>query len=490
MLNSRIAFAAFGLAFVASRVLYSLIGVTFNAAPLRFYAQYVDPELLRTDLWQSLFYLKEQPPGYNLFLGSVLQLFPGDSEAAFHAAYVVFGFAMGTALLALLMRLGVRPAIALVTALVFTMNPVAILYENWLFYGYPLSALFVLAAWLLHRYITHGRALDGCAFFGCLAALSTIRTVYHPAWFALTVALLMLARPDWRGRTARYAALPATLLGSIYLKHFLLFGGFVIGGEVFQSLNLAHMATASLPAGAREELERTGRISSVLRMDYYANPEAAYSNLVPAPKKTGIAVLDEPIKSTGGANWNTVWMGRIGLRYREDALTVLRAYPGAYVRHVLWNVPRYFKDAGWSWPFDGQNHPNFGKLEAPLRAHSLLTTGTSLTTGTPWLSALWIPALLAFGAWKGTEGLKHRRSQAESAAQAAAITLFFAVGNIAYSALVTIAFSDSDHNRYRDEVSGLFAVLFGLALNEGWSRLYSRDKTPTPRPLPFAAFLK
>jgi hypothetical protein len=53
----------------------------------------------------------------------------------------------------------------------------------------------------------------------------------------------------------------------------------------------------------------------------------------------------------------------------------------------------------------------------------------------------------------------------------------FVMFNIVYVAAITIVFSSADHNRYRDEVSGLFAVLLGLALTAGmravdsWLRL-------------------
>jgi hypothetical protein len=156
-------------------------------------------------------------------------------------------------------------------------------------------------------------------------------------------------------------------------------------------------------------------------------------------------------------------MGKIGQQYKNDALVVLQSHPGAYAGQVLRNLTLYFQAADRGWPFDGTDHPNALELAAPLRASGWLTTGTSIASGSPWLSYLWIPGLLAFGVWQICRRLRGR-SDPSTAPDATGMTLLFAVFNIVYASAVTIVFSAADHNRYRDEVSGLFAVLFGLAL--------------------------
>ena len=70
---------------ILSRLVYRGLGVRFSAAPLDYYIQFLDPELLRHDLLRSLFYMRDQPPGFNGFLGLVLKLFPVDFAAAYGA---------------------------------------------------------------------------------------------------------------------------------------------------------------------------------------------------------------------------------------------------------------------------------------------------------------------------------------------------------------------------------------------------------------------
>ena len=70
------------------------LGVRFDMEPLEFYWQYVDPALLQHDLWRSIFYLDQQPPAFNLFLGTILHLAPKTPEVAFHVIRSGIGLAV------------------------------------------------------------------------------------------------------------------------------------------------------------------------------------------------------------------------------------------------------------------------------------------------------------------------------------------------------------------------------------------------------------
>ncbi len=65
-----------GLAFVLSSIWYSARGIRFDISTLPYFDQLLDPILLRTRLWQSLYYLHGQPPLFNLLAGVALKLEP------------------------------------------------------------------------------------------------------------------------------------------------------------------------------------------------------------------------------------------------------------------------------------------------------------------------------------------------------------------------------------------------------------------------------
>ncbi len=59
-----------------SRLGYYLAGVRFDARPILHFYQFVDPQLLKHRLLESMYYLHVQPPGLNLYIGIALKLFP------------------------------------------------------------------------------------------------------------------------------------------------------------------------------------------------------------------------------------------------------------------------------------------------------------------------------------------------------------------------------------------------------------------------------
>jgi hypothetical protein len=65
-LTSRSAYSLLSAVFVVSRIAYYLLGVRFDARPILTFFQFIDPELLKHRLLESLYYLHIQPPGFNL----------------------------------------------------------------------------------------------------------------------------------------------------------------------------------------------------------------------------------------------------------------------------------------------------------------------------------------------------------------------------------------------------------------------------------------
>src|ERR1017187_1985332 len=91
------------LVFAVSRVIYFAAGVRPDTIPIGTYLQYIDPALLREHLWQSLFYLREQPPGFNLYLGLVLKT-GAHPEAVFFIIHLLMGLALAFSLMVVMMK--------------------------------------------------------------------------------------------------------------------------------------------------------------------------------------------------------------------------------------------------------------------------------------------------------------------------------------------------------------------------------------------------
>jgi hypothetical protein len=479
--NQPTGLAIIAIVFVASRILYWSLGVRFDMEPLTFYWQYVDPDLLQHDLWRSIFYLDQQPPAFNLLLGTILHLAPKTPEVAFHIIYSGIGLALSLSLYALMVRINVNPRIALIIVLAVTLSPSTLLYENLLFYEYPLASLLCIAALFLHRYSTGGRPLDCLVFFSSLALISGIRALYHLTWFGAIAVLTVVALREGRRRTIFALAIPAAVLVLFYAKHIIVFRNLVPGGRVFGAINLSVMTSRPLPPGALDKLIASGKISPILKTDVFRfvrelKTDVGHSSLarfVPVPVKTGIPVVDECEKSTGAFNWNCTWAANAAKLYVEDSLVALRTYPKAYLQSVVSNISQYFSPDTDGWPFDGRDDDaNLQILSKPLRVYNLLTAGLLPPSwNRPWLFYFALPGLLGVGLLKVIGGLREAIRIHRDFQDPAFMTLAFMVFNIVYLSAAVVLFSEGDQNRYRSEVSPYYAVMLGLLLTSAMERV-------------------
>ena len=449
--------------FAASRLLCLARGVRFDAYPLQIYWQYIDPALLQHDFWRSIWYLEQQPPLFNFFLGAILHLFPAHPAIGFQAVYLLLGLILSLSLFELMDRLRVDRRIALAIALLFAIGPSTILYENLLFYEYPLTVLFTVAALFLHRYANSGKLSDAVVFFSATVVIAGIRSIYNLVWYALLIAMVLVALRAWRRRTLLAAAIPALLLTAFYLKHFILFHEFAPGGRAFMALNLSSVLVDPVPEESLDQLIAAHKITPILQNDMFelgddfdVDPrESDIAKIVPVPPKTGIPVLDNCVKSTLAFNWNCVWAADVADVYTRDSWVVFRNYPRAYLESLSNNFARYFWPDTERWPFDGRKvDANEKILHRPLAIYNLLTSGEwPPRIEHPWLAYVVVPALLGYGIF-----LAFKKPQP--------LVLIFMVGSIVYISTIVILLAEADQNRYRSEMSPFYAVLLALAAQQ------------------------
>ena len=462
------------LVFALSRVIYFAAGVRPDTIPIGTYLQYIDPALLREHLWQSLFYLREQPPGFNLYLGLVLKT-AAHPEAVFFIVHLLMGLALAFSLMVVMMRLGVANWLAFLLAALFTSSPITVLYENWVFYEYPVMVSLTVAAWAMRRYIRAATFRDALLFFVSLAVVAGVRGVYHLSWFLLLASLLIwVTRNHWK-RGLWAAALPTLLIVAFYGKNCVVFGD-MVPGQVFKKMNYARMVQQQAPPEAIERLEREGRISGILEIPAFLTKMHLYAEFVRQPAPTGILLLDMAQKTTGADNWNSAWTSKVADVYYRDAQVVAREYPGLWWKQVLANLRTYLLPATDVFPFD---HTQSAKCLQPfLNWYERITAGELFVDTDPdsddepfaWLNLFLFPACLAAGLLLVVRAL-WQRGDWTGERRARCATILFLLFNIAYDSTVTILFSPGDHNRYREEVAPLYVILLGLLVNASWVRL-------------------
>lgn len=462
--------AALASGFIVSRLLARVVfDVSFDANPLVWFWQYLDPELLRNDALASLWVHHAQPPLYNLYLAAVTKSCGTASTGCFETTYFAMGLALHLGLFGLMLRLGVDRRIAFGATLLFVFAPASILYEHWLFYTYPMAALLVGAGVFVHRAIAKGgRRLDLAVLFTLLAAVVLTRSLFHLIWLAGGVALIAWPlRGQWR-RVVATAALPVLLCVAVYAKNALLFGEF--SSSSWLGMSIARLAVEPIPAAERRALVADGTIGRVSLVKPFSPVEAHPPGLLrDAPD--GHPALTETHKSTRAPNYNHGAYLAIGRAYLRDARALLLERPDVYGHSVARAWSKFVMAPsiilflrtnrerldGWAdlwltglYGFTLSPSSADGRLVRPELRYELRSWGV-------------VFLLLAAGSVvvAGLRGLREWRRPGGDAARGA--LLLFASGTTLYVAIVGNALELGENNRFRFMVEPLvFAMIAWL----------------------------
>jgi len=468
--------------FLISRLLYYLAEVRFSLYNLYYPGQFLDPLLLRENLAQSLFFLHCQPPLFNLILGIVLKLFPTDPVIGFNLVYLTMGFLLSISLFYLMRRLKVGSGISLILTGVFMISPSCVLFENYLFYTYFVTAFLCFSALFLHRYLTKNRLADAVVFFFLIAGLVLIRNVFHIFWFFFIAGIVFFFQRGERKKIFLAFIGPCLILLFVYGKTFIVFG--YPAASTSLGMSLYHVAACFMPEETRREAVRSsdGGISdlSLLSPVPTLKPLRCYPARWKSYEATGIPVLDQTHKSNGkDTNFNHIAYIAIGKQYTGDALKLILRYPGYYFHSILFAIESYFRPASdYFCDFEDGRMP----LPRISRIYNLAISGRFICPVKPvsrvdspvkyYASRLsiffliGIPLLIIFGlsvTWKSLRRKVPDRPYA--------LTMLFIMINIITVTLVANLLSMGENMRHRFVLEPYFLVLLGLFLRSIKRRL-------------------
>lgn len=450
--------------FAASRVGAYAAGVRFDSSPLGQFLQLVDPELLRTRLVESLFYLHGQPPLFNLYLGVLLKAFGGHYASVAQASYVGLGVVGTLALYGLLVRVGCAIWVSVSVTVLITVAPATILYENWLFYEYPVAVFLVLSAFALVGFMRAKSFWSGFLFFLLLAAVIWTRSTFQIIWMLLASGLVLVALRDRKGVVIRSCLVPLLLVVALYGKNLMVFG--FPGTSSWLGMSLAEKLfyTAVSPLDRAELVER-GELSRVSLVKPFSQLEA-YRGRVVISRPTGIPVLDEKRLPFGTPNLNNKSYVRISRLYLGDSLYLIREEPAAYVRSMISTLKLAF-----------QPSRDYGRTrDGPTLRSYRNTFRRVVYLQTPYAKVGF--AILGAYALALIYGLRLLRIWIREglSSDPQLVTLLYSWLTVLYMSLVLALVSWLEADRIRFQVDALVAVLVACALTELWLTLRMRAR--------------
>jgi hypothetical protein len=460
--------------FVVSRVLALRAGVLFDARPLRNFWQYLDIELLRDRLLESVHHLHTQPPLYNLFLGAILKLAGGRYEKWFWYTYLAAGVLLTVCLYLLLVRLGAGRWLAAAATTLFVVSPAAILYENFLIYDYLVAALLIAAALALHVHASGRGWLSGILFCTTLAALVLLRNAYHLVWMiAAGACLVFFDRRHWR-RSLAVFAVPFALVLAWHVKSKVMFGFF---GTSWAGQTLVQLTVWELPAAERLKLVADGTLSPfcAYRKPFIALPEIAQH--LPPYQPRGIPALDTERKSTGAVNFNHAAYLDVSHAFLRDFKVALAHSPRTYLSSLKQTFLLFFESSTTS-RFVRDNRAaiaGYNRLYNRWVYGEFTSVTTEKKTEGGWTHVAWSQKLatkpfflmigipLAF-VWAVVRLWRARKTKDLPFLATAS----FMLGTLLYATIVGNCTAIGDNHRYRFTIDGFFlAFLVLLAADLG-----------------------
>ena len=437
--------------FALSRVALYAAGVKFDASGLTWYWQYIEPSLLTDRLFESLWNLHSQPPGFNLALGLALKLSPVHFAALIHCGYVLLGGVATVCLYLLARQLGLSNRVAAAVSILLAVAPATMLYENWLFYEYPAMSLLLLASVLLHRFAATGSRRSGAAFFLVAAVLIYVRAVFQVVW--LIPVLVVLARVRGARTVAICAAAPMVLILLLYSKNLVMFG--VPTTSSWLGMNLSRATVVRLPPETRNELAESGVLHGVARAGRFA-PLEKYAPYLPAPVRTDVPVLDVPVKASGVSNFNHLSYLIVSRELFADSLWVIRHRPLVYLRSIGVSLYTAFLPTTDYFVFETGNGERIAWYERVIDRWALLagrwTRGVSVTALAAYAVAALYTVLVGWQVFRGRLALDARQ-----------VTLLFLAFTAAYVMTVSVMTERGENNRMRFIVDPLVMAVVAVA---------------------------
>jgi hypothetical protein len=487
-MRERTLYALLAMVFAVSRLGYYLLGVRFDARPVLHYYQFADPELLKHRLFESLFYLHVQPPGWNLYTGAVLKFFPTSYPEVFHVIYWLLGLGICWSIYHLMRLLGVSRWLTFTLSVWFIVSPGVVLFENYMLYEVLVAFLLLAAAVALVHFVRDASPLWATFFFAALFSLVLVRNFFHLAYFVAIVAALAYLFPACRRTVVLSAALPLLAILGLYAKNWVLFGAF--SGSTWMGMNMDVITAHQLTAAEAREFVSRGVISPVSLLGL-GSPIALYGSGIQMPARIGIPILDDCVTSTGATNFNCTAFFQVQRIYTRDGLALLRKYPVVYLRSVEAAWFSYFLPSG-DFPFFDLNRPKIHAIDRfwntvffvqfkeandrkELRRLAARGEGASLVLYTGVFLMIGLPAHWLWSIYYLVTGVRRKTLDPP-----AAILVGFFLLNITYVTAIANFLSSFENNRYRFPLDAFYVILLGVALSRSFGKKISGEKGRSP----------
>lgn len=331
---------------------------------------------LRDHPLRSVWRLHTQPPLWNLLVAVAERI---GTSFTFHLVMAISGAVLTWALAELAIVLGMSSRASVALALFATLSGPVFAGAFVARYELPVAALLALVVLLAARRTTPWPlAVAG-------AAVVLVRSMYHPVWFLLLLALWWLLHRGvvpWR-RVLPAALVPLLVIGAWMGKNEVQVGRFTMSS--WGGMNLLRSVQGAVGEDRLAELAADGTISPVGALPAFS-PYGAYQPVMPpCDAGGGSPVVTDAVKAEVGSgpwagvvpNYNHRCFVAVYDQAGVDARALVRAEPAAWAKARVWSLNNW-----WGTPRVTAESPVTRLLAAASRA-------TLLAVPHPGLPSAW-----------------------------------------------------------------------------------------------------
>lgn len=451
-----------GLFLISRFIIYVFFKFEFTYYLKDYLVQYLDPILLKNNLFESIFYLHSQPPLFNFLIGFSEIIIPSFADVFWWGLFLWVGLATAIIIFRIMMELKLNRIIALLLTSVYMVSPSTLLYESLFFYTHIIIFLITCAAYFLIKYYNERKKVYLTVHFSLLALCSLITGFFHLIWFLVIVILLTWFFSGNRRIILHSALLPFLVVLSLYLKNLFVFDNFTASS--WFGMNLSRITVHQLPIEKRKELAGKGDLSDYALMPPFP-PFTELENYGKLKQpNTGINVLDQIKKNSGRTNFNNLVYLEVSRTSFKDALNILVNYPEYYFSGVIKSFKIYFDP-----PSDYKLLNNNGtRINSYIKGFNAFVYGYAPRSSIALLPVIVFPILIIFGLGK----IFNRKTQPLKR-----LIISFLIINILFVMVTGNFFEFGENNRFRYYTEVFYFILAGIMLTEIIEKYFYRTKS-------------
>lgn len=438
--------------FFSRLYLYLILKFEFTSSFKETLIQYLDVDILKNNLFESLFYLHCQPPLFNFLIGVTEITFGSYSSLIYLLIFNIIGCLTAILGFKIFELLDVNKKLAVFFIGTYILTPATILYENLFFYTHTIIFFLVFSAYQFISFLKNEKFINVFMFFLGLSFATLTTSYFHLLWFTGLVLFLLKIKKTLTKLIIKAALVPFGLVLFLYVKNFIVFNEF--NTSSWFGLNLSRITVHQLDNATKDYLLKQDLLSPFSAYPPFNWPSKYDSALqLNFQNNSGIKALDQIEKPNGRPNFNNLGYITVSRSMFKDDLFVIKNYPAVYLKGIFKSFTKYF-DSPTDYKLIALNKH---KIEYFNKIFDAFIYGSFRDSHAGYITILLYLAILFFS-------IKLLFSGQTTSLNKAFIS--FALLNLLYVMFVGNLFEFGENNRFRYYTEIFSIVLLGIIINE------------------------